>query len=106
MMQHYIPGNLLDSVPPTMTRWFLGDACADYLGVARANAAVVLLGPLGFVNRLGATEFKTVEPLGRVHEVFSRRLIESFLWVERGGKRIPFTIPTELRQVWGINWTA
>jgi cytochrome c553 len=24
----------------------------------------------------------------------------------RGGKHIPFTVPTELLQAWGVNWVA
>jgi hypothetical protein len=38
--------------------------------------------------------------------VYSARLIEALVWVTRGGRRVPFTIPTELRQTWGVNWKA
>ncbi len=34
---------------------------------------------------------------------FSRRLIEGILLANRGGHRIPFDIPAELRQTWGLN---
>ena len=32
--------------------------------------------------------------------------VEGIVLVGRGGKRIPFTVPTELLQVWGVNWVA
>jgi len=35
---------------------------------------------------------------------FSGLLIDGLLLANRGGTRVPFTIPTELRQVWGVNW--
>ncbi len=35
---------------------------------------------------------------------FSALLIEGMALVSRGGQRLPFKIPTELRQVWGVNW--
>jgi hypothetical protein len=33
-------------------------------------------------------------------------LINSIVLVERGGNRPTFTIPKELRQQWGVNWTS
>jgi hypothetical protein len=42
--------------------------------------------------------------LRRVNTDFGRRLIEALLVVSRVGERPPFSIPTELRQTWGVNW--
>jgi hypothetical protein len=44
--------------------------------------------------------------LRRLSEIFSRKLIEGLLLVGRGGQRVAFSMPTELRQTWGINWVA
>jgi hypothetical protein len=33
-------------------------------------------------------------------------LIGSIMFVGRGGNRPSFAIPTELREVWGVNWTS
>jgi hypothetical protein len=44
------------------------------------------------------------DELARIHELFGRALIHGILLLGRGGNRIPFDIPTELLQTWGINW--
>ena len=44
--------------------------------------------------------------LRRLREIFSRKLIEGLMLVGRGGQRVAFRMPTELRQTWGINWIA
>jgi hypothetical protein len=35
---------------------------------------------------------------------FSGLFIDGLMLANRGGQRLPFNIPTELRQVWGVNW--
>jgi hypothetical protein len=42
--------------------------------------------------------------LSQVNTYFGRRLIEALLVISRGGERPPLSIPTELRQTWGVNW--
>jgi len=42
--------------------------------------------------------------LAKIHEMFARVLIQGIILVERQGKQIPFSIPTELLQTWGVNW--
>jgi ER-bound oxygenase mpaB/B'/Rubber oxygenase, catalytic domain len=105
MLQQYIPGNLFDSVPATLLRFWLGDANADLLAVDRMPPAEILLGPLRWVDSTVGRDLNACEPMARIGELFSRQLMDGIVWVGRGGKRIPFTIPTELRQTWGVNWT-
>jgi hypothetical protein len=59
-----------------------------------------------WIDTLAGKEINACEPMARMGELFSRKLIDGIVWVGRGGNRIPFTIPTELRQTWGMNWTA
>ena len=106
MLQHIIPGNLFDAVPETLMRHFLGDQTADILAVAPSHAAEILLGPLQLLAHAGSTLVHSSNELARLHELFGRALIEGIVLVGRGGKRIPFTIPTELLQAWGVNWVA
>ena len=40
--------------------------------------------------------------MGAVAEHFSRKLVESFGWLARGGERAPFDIPTELADRWAL----
>ena len=104
MMQYYLPGSLLDGVPAAMIHYFLEDY-ADLIGVKRAAYEAALVGPLRAIDGLAGLQLHASAPAARLHEVLSRKLIEALVWTERGGKRIPFTIPTELRQQWGVNWT-
>jgi hypothetical protein len=106
MLQHVVPGDLFDAVPETLMRHFLGDRTADLLAVAPARAAEILLGPLELLVRAGSTLVHSSSEIARLHERFGRALIEGIVLVGRGGKRIPFTVPTELLQAWGVNWVA
>ena len=105
MMQYYLPGALFDPVPAALIRYFMGDY-ADLLGVGRPTIEEAVFAPLHVVNAIASVNIHAAEPIARLHEIFSRKLIEGLIFAGRGGKRIPFTIPTELRQAWGVNWTA
>ncbi|MFN7992945.1 MAG: oxygenase MpaB family protein [Bryobacteraceae bacterium] len=106
MMQKYVPGNVFDCVPGMMIRYLLGDAHADLLGVPGTVPEEVIAAPLRLINAVVGQRLHASEPMARVSEAFSRSLIDGIVWVGRGGQRIPFTIPTELRQAWSVNWTA
>ena len=106
MMQQYVPGNIFDAVPAALIRYVMGGLNADMLGVQRGPATEVLIEPLRLVDLIVGNELHRSAPIASLSQVFSRRLIEGLVWVGRGGKRIPFTIPTGLRPAWGVNWTA
>ena len=106
MLRHIVPGDLFDAVPETLMRHFLGDRTADILAVAPGREAEILLGPLQSLAHAAGTLIHSSNELARVHELFGRALIEGIVLVDRGGKRIPFTVPTELLQAWGVNWVA
>ena len=106
MMRHFLPGNVFDAAPAALIRYLMGDAYADLLGVERHAAIEVLAEPLRHIDAIIGKELHASEPVARLAEIFSRKLLDAIVWVGRGGKRIPFTIPTELRQAWGVNWTA
>ncbi len=104
MLQGLIPGNLLDFIPLALTRFLLGDTYSDMLGVGRiANPGLLLL-PLRAFDKFIGTSLESNDVHARLCEIFSRRLIDALVRVARGGTRIPFSIPTELRQQWGVNW--
>jgi hypothetical protein len=87
-------------------RHFLGDRTADILAIAPGHAAQLLMGPLQLLAHASSTLTHSSNDLARVHEFFGRALIEGIVLVGRGGKRIPFSVPTELLQAWGVNWVA
>jgi hypothetical protein len=104
MMQHELPGNLFDPVPAMLIRYLLGDHGADILGVAAGHLDEVLVGPLRLVAHLDSALDQQSNVIARIHEAFSRALIQGIMLVERQGKAIPFRIPTELLETWGVNW--
>ncbi len=104
MMQHEIPGNVFDRLPEMLMRYLLGDSVADLLDVAKGELNDDILRPLLAVAHVASDLANQSSELARVHELFGRALIGGIVLVGRGGKRIPFTIPPELRQAWGINW--
>ncbi len=104
MMQHVIPGNLFDRAPELLMRYLLGDRTAEILGVSQGRLADWVAGPVRLIARVRSDLARRSEDIARIHELFGRALIEGIVLVGRGGNRVPFTIPTELLQTWGINW--
>ena len=106
MMQYHLPGNLFDAFPAALIRLLLGEEYADLLAVERHRMAEVLLAPWRHLFALKDDLMDDASALRRLREIFSRKLIEGLVLVGRGGQRVAFRIPTELRQTWGINWVA
>lgn len=104
MMQQLIPGDALDQVPAQFVRHFIGDEVADLLGVPEgAHSRLVQVwqsfGMAG--DAVGDASPRFVALAHRISVV----MLEGLLRAQRGGRRGSFRIPTELRQVWGVNWT-
>jgi hypothetical protein len=106
MMQYHLPGNVFDAFPAALIRLLLGEEYADLLAVERHRMAEALLGPWRHLFALKDDLMDDASALRRLREIFSRKLIEGLVLVGRGGRRVAFHIPTELRQTWGINWVA
>lgn len=104
MLQYYLPGELLDGLPATFIRYFLGDANADLLGVAAADLTQSILRPAQMLAQIKGRLVHESDELARVHEVLGRALVQGLLFAGRGPKGVPFRIPNELLQTWGINW--
>lgn len=99
-MQYATPGNMFDGFPASMMRFFLGDATADMLGIEPADWTRRMIGPLRFLTALGDDAGDEISPIGKVAAFFGRKFIEGLCWMERGGERVQFDIPAELRAVW------
>lgn len=106
MMQHIVPGNVFDFVPAALTRFLLGDATADLLAIRHFPLTRELFLPLRLCNLIAEEVLEHPAPLAKIAVLFSRKLIESFQFVSRGGSRPAFGIPTQLRETWGLNWTC
>jgi hypothetical protein len=49
---------------------------------------------------------KDSHALSALAQKLGRLLIDAMVYVERGGDRPSFSIPAQLRQQWGVNWTS
>lgn len=106
MMQRFVPGTLLDPLPCLFTRFLLGDPYSDLLGVEPIPSPHLLMFPLRAFNLTVENAKNSSAVASAISGHFSRRVIEGIVLVGRGGNRIPFDIPTELKQTWGVNWTT
>ena len=106
MLQHSLPGNLLDAAPELLMRYLLGDHEADMLGVSKSNWEKFLLLPLTGLNLAEGEVLDRSAAASRLLEIFSQSLIRGFVWVERGGNKPAFSIPTAVRETWGVDWVA
>jgi hypothetical protein len=104
LQEDNIPGVLFHSVPSILTRFYMGDRYADLLGVERPLGGELVLRPLHRIIPLLDGLADRLWILSQVNTYFGRRLIEALMAISRGGERPPFSIPTELRQTWGVNW--
>jgi hypothetical protein len=106
MLANILPGDVFQKMPAIMLRFFLGMEWAEWLGVHEGLLAELAAQPI----RLGGLTFGSMtedsKALGNIAEKMAQLLIGSIMFVGRGGNRPSFGIPTELREVWGVNWTS
>jgi len=104
MMEHMVPGTAFDGVPAEFVRYFAGDRVADLLDVPRPAERSRFVDLWRLFGRAGDRAGDESPVLVHAAQLLSRALVQALLLVNRGGQRTPFNIPTELRQVWGVNW--
>jgi len=104
MMAYQIPGNLFDNLPASLIRYFLGDPVGEILGVPMKDWTQAFITPLRFLGKLADAADDHIRQVARLSEIFGHQLLNGIVWINRGGKRPRFYIPTELRQVWNVNW--
>ena len=106
MLVKMLPGDVFDPVPRLMIRYFLGQQWAQWLGVEDGFLADLAAAPL----RLGELTFSGAiedsKTMSAIAEKAGQAVIDSIVYVARGGNRPSFAIPLELRQQWGVNWTS
>lgn len=103
MMAAIVPGTIFDDVPGQFVRFFVGEEVAQILAIPdRGDTPFIgAMRLLGHSGDAAGDRSALVQTLARR---FSALLIDGMMLVNRGGQRLPFNIPTELRQVWGVNW--
>ncbi|MFL6416014.1 MAG: oxygenase MpaB family protein [Bryobacteraceae bacterium] len=106
MMANTLPGDVFRNVTPFLIRFFLGKEWASWLGVEEAHYLPFLSVPLRFLGIETSRLLEDSAVLNRLAEHVGHLLLESIVFVERGGNRPSFAIPADLRQQWGINWVS
>lgn len=104
MMDYMAPGTAFDGVPAEFVRWFVGDRVADMLAVPPTRERSPLIDLWRLFGRVGDLLGDRSEAMKHAAGLLSRAFVQGLLLANRGGQRLPFHIPTELRQVWGVNW--
>jgi hypothetical protein len=99
-MQSVIPGEAFDGLPIALTRHFLGNDRADLLGIPRSNWTQISLMPFRAFNTVLSSANQDIPPVARAVELFSQKMIENLLLMERGGERSHFYIPKTLKEAW------
>jgi hypothetical protein len=99
-MQDVIPGETFAGLPIALTRHFLGDDRADLLGIPRSDWTQLSLVPFRAFNTVLSSANQDIPPVARAVELFSQKMIENLLLMERGGERTNFYIPKTLKEAW------
>lgn len=103
MAKHLTPGNIFDGMPTTLMRYLLGDATAELLGVPASDWSRVILGPLRVLGWVTDHQLDMSPPVvKKLASLLGRRVLEGMVWVNRGPERLPFRIPSVLRESWRI----
>jgi hypothetical protein len=106
MMSHILPGEVLDRMPQILIRFLLGKEWAGWLGISEGLLAELAAQPLRFLGLTFGDITEDSKVLGQMAEKAGNLFVGALMFVERGGNRPSFDIPTDLRQVWGVNWTS
>ncbi len=110
-IQYQLPGNVFDEAPALFIRYFLGDEHAAMIGVEKtpldqSGLRNVITLPLQAGGEVLADLIHNSPAVAALAETVGKVLINSIVLVERDGNRPTFTIPEELRQQWGVDWTS
>jgi hypothetical protein len=100
-----LPGDVFRHVAPIFIGYFVGNERAAWLGI-EDHSTEFLMTPLQFLGIEANHLIERSHALSTLAEKLSPILLNAFLFVERGGKRPTFSIPTELREQWGANWLS
>jgi hypothetical protein len=103
LLDSITPGNLFNGMPATLIRHLLGDATAELLAVPPADWTRVLVGPLRVLGWVGEEIVDLHGPQAvQLVELIGRKIVEGLVWVNRGPERVPFRLPTQLRETWDV----
>jgi ER-bound oxygenase mpaB/B'/Rubber oxygenase, catalytic domain len=106
MLSHILPGDVFNPLPKILLRFFLGNEQAEWLGIQQSHIAELAVQPIRFLGVTFGDVLEDRKSMAALAETAGKLLIGAIMLVQRGGDRPSFQIPTDLRQVWGVNWTS
>lgn len=106
MIVYILPGDLFRKIPAALTQDFLGGTWAGWLGVEPVPLAEMINVPLKAFGLGVESVAGSPGILGALAGKLGRLLVQALVYVDRGGKRPSFSIPSELKQTWGVNWLS
>ena len=106
MLAGMIPGDLFRQTPRLMTRYFLGEEWAKWLGVQESAWVNAVLAPLRFLGLERSDVLNDSGAMRKLAQHLGKLIVGSIVFVERAGNRPSFAVPAELREQWGVNWTS
>jgi hypothetical protein len=106
MMADVLPGTMFRHVPATLIRYFLGQQNAAWLGIEESGWTERVAAPLRLLGRGASDILRDAPAVSALAQKLGRLLIEAIVYVDRGGDRPSFSVPAQLRQQWGVNWSS
>ncbi len=106
MMASTLPGDIFSHATPLLIRCFLGATWSEWLGVKEPSWETALATPFRALGFEASLLLERSKALGLLAEHVGRLIVESIVYVGRGGNRPSFSIPVDLREQWGVNWRS
>jgi ER-bound oxygenase mpaB/B'/Rubber oxygenase, catalytic domain len=106
MMASTLPGDVFSRAAPLLIRYFLGSTWAGWLGVEEPPWETALAAPLRVLGIEASALVERSKALSALAEHAGQLIVESIVYVGRGGNRPSFNIPVDLREQWGVNWRS
>lgn len=106
LMASTLPGDVFSRAAPLLIRYFLGATWAGWLGVEEPSWETALATPLRTLGFEASLLLDRSKALSVLAEHVGQLIVKSIVYVGRGGNRPSFTIPVDLREQWGVNWTS
>jgi hypothetical protein len=90
------------SVPRTVIRYFVGDECADLLGLPAAARWRRVLGPLRELDEVGGIYGPAAITARMLSKTVGRAMFSEYIARGTRGERLPFAIPADLAKSWRL----
>lgn len=103
VLAEVIPGKVLDGMPATLIRYFVGDKIADMLAVPAADWTRVLIPPLRGISYITDELGDRSERLAGLFGIIGRNVLKGMFRAMRGPNRFDWRIPRSVSERWGLD---